>query len=190
MFGAWRRGSASALGAESRWFKSSRPDHFGVVTVCRDSFFYLSSGRRCSRRSTALKPRKGSDSAKLCAFWSEGACGRPASRRCASRLVRRWRAICATRCRKRRDKCRRQCLPAVFLQRIFCAAWRTPDQAFRKIGAWSAMFFRKPVRIAAEPCDDRAGKRRRRRPLRARKEKIFSGLFFPDANCGRTTGAK
>lgn len=71
MFGAWRRGSASALGAESRWFKSSRPDHFGVVTVCRDSFFLFVVRRRL-RRSTALNPRKGSDSAKLCAFWSEG----------------------------------------------------------------------------------------------------------------------
>lgn len=113
MFGAWRRGSASALGAESRWFKSSRPDHFGVVTVCRDSFF-LFVVRRRSRRSAALKPRKGSDCAKLCAFWSERACGRPASRRCPSRLARRWRASCAARCRKRRDMCRRQCLLPCF----------------------------------------------------------------------------
>lgn len=189
MFGAWRRGSASALGAESRWFKSSRPDHFGVVTVCRDSFF-LFVVRRRSRRSTALNPRKRSDSAKLCAFWSEGACGRPSVQ--ALRLKARP---------EMEGKLRRP-LPedaghvsaavpsAVFLQRIFCAAWKKRDRAFRKIGAWSAMFFRKPVRIAAEPCDDGAGKRRRRRSLRARKEKIFSGLFFPDANCGRTTGAK
>lgn len=76
--------------------------------------FFLFVVRRPSRRSTALNPRKGSDSAKLCAFWSEGACGRPASRRCASRLARRWRASCAAHCRKMRDMCRRQCLLPCF----------------------------------------------------------------------------
>ena len=41
LFGAWRRGSASALGAESRWFKSSRPDHVRRVMIFHGSFFYL-----------------------------------------------------------------------------------------------------------------------------------------------------
>ena len=81
---------------------------------CVATLFFLFVVRRRLRRSTALNPRKRSDSAKLCAFWSEGECGRPASRRCASRLARRWRASCAARCRKKRDMCRRQCLLPCF----------------------------------------------------------------------------
>lgn len=189
MFGAWRRGSASALGAESRWFKSSRPDHFGVVTVCRDSFFFICRQVAFAQKHCVESTEEKRFCKALCVLERGGM---------------RSSSVQALRLKARPEmegKLRRP-LPedaghvsaavpsAVFLQRIFCAAWKKQDRAFRKIGAWSAMFFRKPVRIAAEPCDDGAGKRRRRRPLRARKEKIFSGLFFPDANCGRTTGAK
>ena len=71
IFGAWRRGSASALGAESRWFKSSRPDHFGVVTVCRDSFFIC----RQTRWRRVESCGRGASVALFCAFWSERAYG-------------------------------------------------------------------------------------------------------------------
>ena len=189
MFGAWRRGSASALGAESRWFKSSRPDHFGVVTVCRDSFF-LFVVRRRSRRSAALKPRKGSDCAKLCAFWSEGAGGRSSSRRGVSRLARSERASLRHSSPKDAEHVSAAEPSTVFLQGIFGVARKRPERTFLKIGVRSAMFFRKSVRIAAEACGDGAGKEWLCRSLPARKEKIFFRLVLPRRELRQNDGRK